>query len=541
MDIVATTPFKDQKPGTSGLRKRVSVFQGAHYLENFVQSIFDTQADLAGGLLVIGGDGRYYNDTAIQTILKMAAANGVARCLVGHKGLLSTPATSAVIRKYSANGGLVLSASHNPGGSKGDFGIKFNVSNGGPAPESVTESIFARSQVIESYKTLSTDDIDLNTLGTESLGDMAIEIIDPVKDYADLLETEFDFNAIRNLIASDFRFAFDAMHAVTGPYAIELLENRLGAAKGTVINGIPLLDFGGGHPDPNLAHAKELLAMTQGNDALDFAAASDGDGDRNMILGKNCFVVPSDSLAILAANATLFPAYKNGIPGVARSMPTSQATDRVAEKLGIECFETPTGWKFFGNLLDAGRIAFCGEESFGTGSNHVREKDGLWAVLAWLNLIAKKGTSMQSILDEHWATYGRNYYVRHDYEEVESDKAKTVMDQLEAQLPNLIGSQLHGREVSYADNFSYTDPIDNSVSSHQGLRIGFDDGARLVFRLSGTGTQGATIRVYLERYEADTNKQHLPSEEALSKLIAIAAEVGQIEAITGRKAPDVIT
>ena len=541
MDIVATTPFKDQKPGTSGLRKKVSVFQGKHYLENFVQSIFDTQADLAGGLLVIGGDGRYYNDTAIQTILKMAAANGVARCLVGHKGLLSTPATSAVIRKYSANGGLVLSASHNPGGPKGDFGIKFNVSNGGPAPESVTEAIFARSQIIESYKTLSPNDIDLNTLGTQSLGNMSIEIIDPVKDYADLLETEFDFDAIRNLIAGDFRFAFDAMHAVTGPYATELLENRLGAPKGTVINGTPLPDFGGGHPDPNLAHAKELLAMTQGNNALDFAAASDGDGDRNMILGKNCFVVPSDSLAILAANATLFPAYQNGIPGVARSMPTSQATDRVAEKLGIECFETPTGWKFFGNLLDAGRIAFCGEESFGTGSNHVREKDGLWAVLAWLNLIAKKDTSVQSILDEHWATYGRNYYVRHDYEEVESDKAKTVMDQLEAQLPKLIDSQLHGRIVSYADNFSYTDPIDNSMSSHQGLRIGFSDGARLVFRLSGTGTQGATIRVYLESYEADINKQHLPSEEALSELVAIALEVSQIEAITGRKAPDVIT
>jgi len=541
MDIVATTPFKDQKPGTSGLRKKVSVFQGEHYLENFVQSIFDTQADLASGLLVIGGDGRYYNDTAIQTILKMAAANGVARCLVGHKGLLSTPATSAVIRKYSANGGLVLSASHNPGGPKGDFGIKFNVSNGGPAPESITEAIFARSQVIDSYKTLSTDDIDLNTLGTQPLGDMTIEIINPVKDYADLLETEFDFDAIRNLIASDFRFAFDAMHAVTGPYAIELLENRLGAAKGTVINGVPLPDFGGGHPDPNLAHAKELLAMTQGNDALDFAAASDGDGDRNMILGKNCFVVPSDSLAILAANATLFPAYKNGIPGVARSMPTSQATDRVAEKLGIECFETPTGWKFFGNLLDAGRIAFCGEESFGTGSNHVREKDGLWAVLAWLNLIAKKGTSVQRILDEHWATYGRNYYVRHDYEEVESDKAKAVMEQLEAQLPKLIGSQLHGREVSYADNFSYTDPIDNSVSSHQGLRIGFRDGARLVFRLSGTGTQGATIRVYLESYEADTSQQHLSSEKALSELVAIALEVSQIEAITGRTSPDVIT
>ena len=541
MEIVASTPFKDQKPGTSGLRKKVSVFQGKHYLENFVQSIFDTQADLAGGLLVIGGDGRYYNDTAIQKILKMAAAYGVARCLVGHKGLLSTPATSAVIRKYSANGGLVLSASHNPGGPKGDFGIKFNVSNGGPAPESVTEAIFARSQIIESYKTLSPNDIDLNTLGTQSLGNMSIEIIDPVKDYADLLETEFDFDAIRNLIAGDFRFAFDAMHAVTGPYATELLENRLGAPKGTVINGTPLPDFGGGHPDPNLAHAKELLAMTQGNNALDFAAASDGDGDRNMILGKNCFVVPSDSLAILAANATLFPAYQNGIPGVARSMPTSQATDRVAEKLGIECFETPTGWKFFGNLLDAGRIAFCGEESFGTGSNHVREKDGLWAVLAWLNLIAKKDTSVQSILDEHWATYGRNYYVRHDYEEVEIDKAKTVMDQLEAQLPKLIGSQLHGRVVSYADNFSYTDPIDNSVSSHQGLRIGFSDGARLVFRLSGTGTQGATIRVYLESYEADISKQHLPSEDALSELVAIAIEISQIEAITGRKAPDVIT
>ena len=541
MEIVASTPFKDQKPGTSGLRKKVSVFQGKHYLENFVQSIFDTQADLAGGLLVIGGDGRYYNDTAIQKILKMAAAYGVARCLVGHKGLLSTPATSAVIRKYSANGGLVLSASHNPGGPKGDFGIKFNVSNGGPAPESVTEAIFARSQIIESYKTLSPNDIDLNTLGTQSLGNMSIEIIDPVKDYADLLETEFDFDAIRNLIAGDFRFAFDAMHAVTGPYATELLENRLGAPKGTVINGTPLPDFGGGHPDPNLAHAKELLAMTQGNNALDFAAASDGDGDRNMILGKNCFVVPSDSLAILAANATLFPAYQNGIPGVARSMPTSQATDRVAEKLGIECFETPTGWKFFGNLLDAGRIAFCGEESFGTGSNHVREKDGLWAVLAWLNLIAKKNTSVQSILDEHWATYGRNYYVRHDYEEVESDKAKTVMDQLEAQLPKLIDSQLHGRIVSYADNFSYTDPIDNSMSSHQGLRIGFSDGARLVFRLSGTGTQGATIRVYLESYEADISKQHLPSEDALSELVAIAIEISQIEAITGRKAPDVIT
>ena len=541
MEIVASTPFKDQKPGTSGLRKKVSVFQGKHYLENFVQSIFDTQADLAGGLLVIGGDGRYYNDTAIQTILKMAAANGVARCLVGHKGLLSTPATSAVIRKYSANGGLVLSASHNPGGPKGDFGIKFNVSNGGPAPESVTEAIFARSQIIESYKTLSPNDIDLNTLGTQSLGNMSIEIIDPVKDYADLLETEFDFDGIRNLIAGDFRFAFDAMHAVTGPYATELLENRLGAPNGTVINGIPLPDFGGGHPDPNLAHAKELLAMTQGNNALDFAAASDGDGDRNMILGKNCFVVPSDSLAILAANATLFPAYQNGIPGVARSMPTSQATDRVAEKLGIECFETPTGWKFFGNLLDAGRIAFCGEESFGTGSNHVREKDGLWAVLAWLNLIAKKDTSVQSILDEHWATYGRNYYVRHDYEEVEIDKAKTVMDQLEAQLPKLIGSQLHGRIVSYADNFSYTDPIDSSMSSHQGLRIGFSDGARLVFRLSGTGTQGATIRVYLESYEADISKQHLSSEEALRELVSIAIEVSQIEAITGRKAPDVIT
>ena len=541
MDIVATTPFSDQKPGTSGLRKKVSVFQQAHYLENFVQSIFDTQDDLKGGLLVIGGDGRFYNDTAIQIILKMAAANGVAKCLVGQKGLLSTPATSAVIRKYSANGGLVLSASHNPGGPKGDFGIKFNVSNGGPAPESVTEAIFGRSKVIDSYKTIYADEIDLNTLGKQTLGEMSIEIIDPVKDYADLLETEFDFSVIQQLIASDFRFAFDAMHAVTGPYAIELLENRLGAAKGTVINGTPLPDFGGGHPDPNLAHAKELLEMTQGDNALDFAAASDGDGDRNMILGKNCFVVPSDSLAILTANASLFPAYKDGIPGVARSMPTSQATDRVAEKLGIECFETPTGWKFFGNLLDAGRIAFCGEESFGTGSNHVREKDGLWAVLAWLNLIAEKQASVQTILDEHWATYGRNYYVRHDYEEVDSDKAKQVMDQLEARLPGLVGQQLQGRNVSYADNFSYTDPIDHSVSSNQGLRIGFNDGARLVFRLSGTGTQGATIRVYLECFEEDTSKQHLSSEEALAELVGIANEISQIEVITGRSAPDVIT
>lgn len=541
MQTIQTTPFDDQKPGTSGLRKQVSVFQGEHYLENFVQSIFDTQEELRGGTLVVGGDGRFYNRQAIQIILRMAAANGVKSCLVGQGGILSTPATSCVIRKYQTQGGIILSASHNPGGPNGDFGIKFNTANGGPAPEKVTEAIFERTKEIAEYKTVDSEDIDLDTLECFTLGEMHVEIIDSVTDYAELMAEQFDFDAIRELLAGDFRMAFDAMHAVTGPYAKEIIEKRLGAAAGTVMNGTPLEDFGGGHPDPNLAHAKELVAKTEGDDGLDFAAASDGDGDRNMILGKNIFVTPSDSLAILAANAKAFPAYRAGIPGVARSMPTSQAADRVAEKLGIECFETPTGWKFFGNLLDAGRIAFCGEESFGTGSNHVREKDGLWAVLAWLNLLAVRRESVAEIVTAHWTEFGRNYYSRHDYEGVDKAGADTLMNELRGSLDDLLGHELGGLKVSYADDFSYTDPIDDSVSYNQGIRIGFEGGSRVVFRLSGTGTVGATLRVYIEAFEPNPAKQQLETQDALAALIRIAGDIAHIEKFTGRTEPDVIT
>ena len=537
---VTTTPFEDQKPGTSGLRKQVRVFQQPHYLENFVQSIFDTQ-ELAGKTLVVGGDGRFHNRRAIQVILRMAAANGVARCLVGQGGILSTPATSCVIRKHGTAGGIILSASHNPGGPDGDFGIKFNTSNGGPAPEKVTEAIFARTLEIREYRTLESPDIDLDTLGAGTLGEMRVEIIDPVADYAELMAEQFDFDAIRALLAGDFRMAFDAMHAVTGPYAHRILEQQLGAPEGTVINGTPLEDFGGGHPDPNLAHAGELVAMTRGPEALDFAAASDGDGDRNMILGREIFVTPSDSLAILTANATVFPPWRNGIPGVARSMPTSQAADRVAQRLGIECFETPTGWKFFGNLLDAGRIAFCGEESFGTGSSHVREKDGLWAVLAWLNLLAASGKSVAGIVHAHWREYGRNYYSRHDYEAVDKAAAGELMDALRARLGDLKGKQLGSRTVALADDFAYTDPIDGSVSEHQGIRIVFADGARIVFRLSGTGTVGATLRVYLEALETDPAKQHQDPQTALADLIQLADGIAGIRERTGRARPDVVT
>ena len=536
----ATTPFDDQKPGTSGLRKQVPVFQRAHYLENFVQSIFDTQ-ELKGGTLVVGGDGRYYNRQAIQIILRMAAANGVGRCLVGQGGILSTPATSCVIRKHGAQGGIILSASHNPGGPNGDFGIKFNTANGGPAPEKVTEAIYARTLEISEYLNLDSEDIDLDTLECFTLGGMHVEIIDPVADYAELMAEQFDFDAIRTLLGGGFRMAFDAMHAVTGPYAKEIIENRLGAPAGTVINGVPLEDFGGGHPDPNLVYAADLVGMTHGDDAVDFAAASDGDGDRNMILGRDIFVTPSDSLAILAANATAFPAYKDGIPGVARSMPTSQAADRVAEKLGIECFETPTGWKFFGNLLDAGRIAFCGEESFGTGSSHVREKDGLWAVLAWLNLLAARRESVKDIVHAHWAEYGRNYYSRHDYEGIDKAGADTLMNELRGRLDEFQDSEVDGKQIVYADDFAYTDPIDNSVSRNQGIRIGFADGSRIVFRLSGTGTVGATLRVYIEAYEADPAKQHQDTQHALGPLIALAEQIAGIRERTGRDAPDVIT
>jgi phosphoglucomutase len=538
---VPTTPFDDQKPGTSGLRKKVGVFQKPAYLENFVQSVFDSLGGIGGRTLVVGGDGRYHNLTAIQTILRMAAANGAARVLVGRDGLLSTPAASAVIRKRGAFGGLVLSASHNPGGPEGDFGIKYNVTNGGPAPEKVTEAIYERSRNIERYLTIDAEDLDLGCVGEKSLGSMTVEVIDPVADYAELMESLFDFEAIRKLIGSGFQLRFDAMHAITGPYAREIIENRLGAPAGTVINGEPLPDFGGGHPDPNLTYAKELVDVMFGEDALDFGAASDGDGDRNMILGKRFFVTPSDSLAVLAANTDHVPGYRGRMAGAARSMPTSQAVDKVAEKRGFACYETPTGWKFFGNLLDDGRITLCGEESFGTGSDHVREKDGLWAVLFWLNVLAARGESVESVVRSHWREFGRNYYTRHDYDGLDTAAAQGVMEHLRAQFPNLPGQTLAGRTVRFADDFSYSDPVDGSTSTGQGLRIGFEDGARLVFRLSGTGTVGATLRIYVEAFEPDSAKHDHDPQEALADLLNAANEITELKKRTGRDRPSVIT
>ena len=539
---IPTTPFTDQRPGTSGLRKKVTVFKQPNYLENFVQSIFDARTDLAGGVLVLGGDGRYYNRQAIQTIIRMAAANGIARIIVGQGGLLSTPAASCVIRKYKANGGIILSASHNPGGPDGDFGIKFNTANGGPAPEAVTEAIYARTRELGEYRTLATEEVDLDTLGSRSLVGTAVEIIDPVADYAALMEALFDFDAIRRLFgAGSFRMRFDAMHAVTGPYARFILEGMLGAAPGTVINGVPREDFGGGHPDPNLAHAHEVVALATGADGVDFAAASDGDGDRNMILGRDFFVTPSDSLAVMTANAHHIKGYAGGIKGVARSMPTSQAVDRVATASGIDCYETPTGWKFFGNLLDAGRITLCGEESFGTGSDHVREKDGLWAVLYWLNLLAVRQASVADIVQAHWRQYGRNYYTRYDYEGIATAAADGLMAHLAGRLASLPGTRLDGYTVDYADNFSYTDPVDGSVSANQGIRIGFTDGSRIVYRLSGTGTEGATLRVYLETCETDPAKQGSPTAEVMQALVGIAVALAGIESRTGRSEPTVIT
>ena len=538
---VSTTPFSDQKPGTSGLRKRVPTFQQAHYLENFVQSIFDTIEVPPNATLVLGGDGRYYNREAIQTILKMAAANGFGRVLVGKDGILSTPAASCVIRKYQTHGGIILSASHNPGGPDGDFGIKYNAANGGPAPEKVTEAIFAQSKKISQYRIAESSDVVLDAPGDYEIGDMTVTVIDPVSDYADLMSSLFDFAAIHTLLASGFRIKFDAMHAVNGPYAQEIFVQRLGASVDSLMNAIPLPNFGGGHPDPNLTYAHELVDVLYGDDAPDFGAASDGDGDRNMILGKHFFVNPSDSLAILAANAHLVPGYAKGLAGIARSMPTSAAVDRVAKALDIPCYETPTGWKFFGNLMDAGKVTMCGEESFGTGSDHVREKDGLWAVLFWLNIIAARKQSVEDITREHWARFGRNVYSRHDYEGIPTDAANGVMQLLLGNFSKLKDAEFGKLRVKLCDDFSYTDPVDGSVSDGQGVRILFTDGSRIVFRLSGTGTEGATLRIYLENFEPDVANHHLDAQDALAPLIDIALEISQLSERTGRDRPTVIT
>ena len=538
---VATTPFSGQKPGTSGLRKKTRVFEQPHYLENFVQAIFDGIGGASGKTYVLGGDGRYLNDRAVQTILKMAVANGAARMIVGQGGILSTPAASHLIRLNRTDGGIILSASHNPGGPDEDFGIKFNMPNGGPAPEAVTDAIFAATGALSGYRISDAADIDLGRIGRAEVDGMIVDVVDPVADYAALMEQLFDFPAIRRMIAGGFRMRFDAMCAVTGPYAREILEHRLGLPEGTVINGMPLPDFGGMHPDPNPVWAKALMDEMFGPDAPEFGAASDGDGDRNMVVGRGIYVSPSDSLAVLVANATCAPAYAAGLKGVARSMPTSTAVDRVAQAQGIACYETPTGWKFFGNLLDAGLATICGEESFGNGSDHIREKDGLWAVLLWLNILATRGQSVAEILSGHWAEFGRNYYSRHDFEAIDTGIADAMMGALRARLPALAGTRAAGMTVAGADDFSYLDPVDGSTSHRQGVRILFDGGARIVFRLSGTGTEGATLRLYLERVEEDPARLALDVQEALSGVIRAAEEIARISDFTGRSAPDLIT
>ena len=538
---VATTPYLDQKPGTSGLRKKVPHFSQVNYAENFIQAIFDAQSGFQGTSLVIGGDGRYHNRHVIGLCIRMAAAAGFGKVIVGQGGILSTPAASHLIRKSKSFGGIILSASHNPGGPNEDFGIKFNMANGGPAVEKITDAIYAITTKISTYQISDTAAPDLDIIGKQTLDGMIVEIVDPVQDYASLMDELFDFPAIRALFASGFRMRFDAMSAVTGPYATEILERRLGATAGTVINGIPLEDFGGHHPDPNLVHAKVLYDEMMGPNAPDFGAASDGDGDRNLIIGKGIFVTPSDSVAMLAANAHLAPGYAEGLAGIARSMPTSGAADRVAAKLGIGMYETPTGWKFFGNLLDAGMATICGEESAGTGSSHVREKDGLWAVLLWLNILAVRRESMKDIVHDFWKTYGRNYYARHDYEGIDSEAANSLMAHLRSQMAGLKGKTLHGLTVTSADDFEYLDPVDGSISKNQGVRILFEGGSRVVFRLSGTGTSGATLRVYLERYEPETGNLDLAVSEALAPIILAAEDLAEIKVRSGRSEPDVIT
>jgi phosphoglucomutase len=542
ISTVSVTPFSDQKPGTSGLRKAVGVFQQPHYAETFIQSVFDVLREKTGAALVIGGDGRFLNREVIGKAVRMAAANGFARVIIGRGGILSTPAASHLIRSYKALGGLILSASHNPGGPDGDLGIKYNIANGGPAPEGVTGAIYARSLELDRYLILEgSQDVDLETLGETRIGDMVVEVVDPVAAYADLMETLFDFDAIRTHCGRGFTLSFDAMSAVTGPYAHEILERRLGFATGSVVNGVPLEDFGGHHPDPNIVHARELYDRMMGPDAPDFGAASDGDGDRNLVIGRGRFVAPSDALAILAANAHLAPGYARGLSGVARSMPTSAAVDRVAAALDIPLYETPTGWKFFGNLLDAGRVTLCGEESAGAGSDHVREKDGLWAVLLWLNILAVRGVSVDELIQEHWRRFGRNYYVRHDYEGVSSEGADALMAGLRSRLAELPGQSHGDLVIAAADDFAYTDPVDGSVSTGQGLRILFEGGSRVVYRLSGTGTSGATLRVYIERYEPADGVLDADPAEALSALVEAGKAIADIEGFTGRTVPDVAT
>jgi phosphoglucomutase len=538
---VATKPFADQRPGTSGLRKQVTVFQEPHYLENFIQSTFNSLEGFQGKTLVLGGDGRFFNREAIQVVIKIAAANGFGRILVGKNGILSTPAVSALIRAIHAYGGIILSASHNPGGPQGDFGVKYNISAGGPAPENVTEAIFAHSETISAYKIADAPDVDIDRLGTVKVEGTEIEVIDPVTQYLSLMKTLFDFDAIRALFASGFRMRYDALHAVTGPYAHAIFEGELKSGAGTVVSGTPLPDFGGHHPDPNPTYAKDLFDFMMSANAPDFGAASDGDGDRNMILGRNAYVTPSDSLAILCANAHCAPGYAKGLAGVARSMPTSAAADRVAAKLGIKSYETPTGWKFFGNLLDAGLATLCGEESFGTGSNHIREKDGVWAVLFWLNILAQRRMSVLDLVREHWRTYGRNYYTRHDYEAIDLTAAHGLMDALRDATTSLPGKTFGSHKVEAADDFAYHDPVDGSDAADQGIRVMFEGGSRIVYRLSGTGTVGATLRVYIEHYEPPSGKLDQETQAALADLIRLSHELAGIEARTGRKEPTVIT
>jgi phosphoglucomutase len=539
--VALAQPFTDQKPGTSGLRKSSRQFATPHYLESFVEASLRVLPGVEGGTLVLGGDGRYGNLAAIQTIARMAAAHGVARLITTTGGILSTPAASHLIRLHSAAGGVILSASHNPGGPEGDFGVKINGANGGPAPESITDAIYQATLGLESYRILRADPLPLERPGTFQLGAMAVEVLDGVDDYSALMRRLFDFDRLGALLKGDFRFAFDALHAVTGPYATRIFEGRLGAPAGTVRNGVPLEDFGGGHPDPNLTYAHDLAALLMDGDAYDFGAACDGDGDRNMILGRRCFVNPSDSLAVLTANATLAPGYADGLAGVARSMPTSAAADVVAKALGLPCFETPTGWKFFGNLLDAGRITLCGEESFGTGSNHIREKDGLWAVLFWLQILAVRGCSVAEVMADHWRRYGRHYYSRHDYEAIESDAAHGLYGRVNAMLPSLEGERFAGRSIAVADDFAYTDPVDGSLSQGQGLRLLLEDGSRVVLRLSGTGTQGATLRVYLERYVPPGGALAQDPQAALADLITAIDDLAEIKTRTGMERPTVIT